>query len=223
MNILCHTKCSQSSKDLYDCKNPIDTFLSLIWTITIWMSLIMLLNIVWISSQNVIYILLFLWVSGLSFVEDNSLLLSRFPVINISHLLSGPEARPTNNISIKFQIQSNFIMFLFIIYSANRNEILHTSRQKHCRDMCKILLWLFEYILNQCNANFARISNWIKIPLVGWAPGAHCIKNSFTLIQVWWQVYFTLIQNLIKWNWQNISQFMTNVPSWLLQKFIINE
>ena len=46
------------------------------------------------------------------------------------------------------------------------------SRQLHCRDVCKILLWLVEYILNQSTANFGRISNSIEIALVGWAPEA---------------------------------------------------
>ena len=39
-------------------------------------------------------------------------------------------ARPTNDISIEFEIQWNFVMLLFIIYAADyNNEILHTSRQ----------------------------------------------------------------------------------------------
>ena len=49
-------------------------------------------------------------------------------------------------------------------------EILHTSRQLHCRDLCKIPLWLVEYVLNQSSAKFDRISNSIEIPLVGRAP-----------------------------------------------------
>ena len=38
-------------------------------------------------------------------------------------------ARPTNDISIEFEIQWNFVMLLFIICSTDHNEILHTSRQ----------------------------------------------------------------------------------------------
>ena len=37
--------------------------------------------------------------------------------------------------------------------------------------MCKISLWLVEYILNQSIANFGRIYNSIEISLVGRAPG----------------------------------------------------
>ena len=36
-------------------------------------------------------------------------------------------------------------------------ENLHMSRQLHFRDMCKILLWLVEYIINQSTANYG---NW---------------------------------------------------------------
>ena len=32
------------------------------------------------------------------------------------------------------------------------NEILHTSRQYYCPDVCKILLWLGEYIMNKSAA-----------------------------------------------------------------------
>ena len=38
-------------------------------------------------------------------------------------------ARPTNSISIEFEIQWNFVMLLFIAYLADLHEILHTSRQ----------------------------------------------------------------------------------------------
>ena len=37
--------------------------------------------------------------------------------------------------------------------------------------MCKILLWLYEHMLNQKTPNFYQISNLIKIPLVGRTPG----------------------------------------------------
>ena len=43
------------------------------------------------------------------------------------------------------------------IWWTDRNEILHTSRQCNCRDVCKISLWCMEYILNQSNANCGRI------------------------------------------------------------------
>ena len=76
----------------------------------------------------------------------------------------------TDDISIEFEIECSFVMILFITCSANHNEILHMSRQLHCRDMCLILLWLVEHILNQNTPNFVLSSNFIKIPLVGQVP-----------------------------------------------------
>ena len=38
-------------------------------------------------------------------------------------------ALPTNDISIEFEIQFNFVMLLFQIHVADHNKILHTSRQ----------------------------------------------------------------------------------------------
>ena len=57
-------------------------------------------------------------------------------------------ARPTNDISIKFKIWPKLAMLWFKIYHTDHNEILHTSRQLHCRDMCKISLGLVEHIIN---------------------------------------------------------------------------
>ena len=71
--------------------------------------------------------------------------------------------------------------------STDRKEILHMSRQLNCRDMCKILLWLGEYILKQSTAYFGRISNSIKISLVGratdllgmlWLSYGNCAEHS---------------------------------------------
>ena len=81
---------------------------------------------------------------------------------------------PTYDISTEFEIQRNFAMLLFITCSADHNEILHTSQQWHCRDMCKISLWLDDPVLNQSTRNFYRISNSIEIQLAGRAPRA-CI------------------------------------------------
>ena len=50
-------------------------------------------------------------------------------------------ARPTNDISIEFEIQPKFAVLWFEIYSTDHNDILHTSRQLHCRDVCKMSLW----------------------------------------------------------------------------------
>ena len=53
------------------------------------------------------------------------------------------------------------------MYLTDHNDILHTSRQLHCRDVCTISLWSVEYILNQSTTNFGRILNLIEILLVG--------------------------------------------------------
>ena len=58
-----------------------------------------------------------------------------------------PGARPTNDISIKFEIKPKFAVLWFQMRSTDHNEILHTSRQCNCRDECKISLWSVEHIL----------------------------------------------------------------------------
>ena len=60
----------------------------------------------------------------------------------------GSGARPTNDISIEFEIRQNFAVIWFKIYPTDHNEILHTSRHCNCRDVCKISLWSIEPILN---------------------------------------------------------------------------
>ena len=61
---------------------------------------------------------------------------------------SRPSDSPTNDISIEFQIQPKFAVLCFKRYSTDHNEILHTSRQCDCRDVCKSSLWSVEHILN---------------------------------------------------------------------------
>ena len=56
--------------------------------------------------------------------------------------------RPTNCISIEFEIRPKFAVLWFKMYSTDHNEILHTSRQCNCPDMYKISLWSVEHILN---------------------------------------------------------------------------
>ena len=85
-----------------------------------------------------------------------------------------PGARPTSVISIEFEIEWNFVILLFIIYSTDHNEILHTSRHYYCCDVCKILLWSVDHILNQGTVNLDRISNSIEIMFVGQAPEWQC-------------------------------------------------
>ena len=57
---------------------------------------------------------------------------------HVSLLISG--ARPTNDISIEFEIRPNFAVLCFKMFSTDHNEILHMSRQCNCRDVCKISL-----------------------------------------------------------------------------------
>ena len=59
-----------------------------------------------------------------------------------------PGARPTNDISIEFEIRPKFAVLWFKLYSTDHNEILHTSRQCNCLDVCKISLLSVEHILN---------------------------------------------------------------------------
>ena len=54
--------------------------------------------------------------------------------------LASPGARPTNDISIELEIRPNFAVPWFKMCSTDPNEIVHTSRQLHCRDVCKISL-----------------------------------------------------------------------------------
>ena len=99
--------------------------------------------------------------------------------IQIIRMNPGPGARPTNAISFEFEIRSKLGALWFKIGSIDHNEILHTSQQCNCRDVCKISLWSLEYILNQITAKFCRISNSIEIPFVGWAPGLVAVEQ-------WW-------------------------------------
>ena len=100
-----------------------------------------------------------------------------------------PGACPTKHISIEFEIRRKFRTPYVRIYSTDHNDILHTSRQWHCRDECKISLWSATYILHKNVLNFHRISNSIEICLVGRAPEQAWIKWS-TFADVWWQFHF---------------------------------
>ena len=86
-------------------------------------------------------------------------------------------------------------MLLSIIHSVDHNEILHTSRQCNCRDVCKIPLWSVEHIINQSTPKFDRILNSIKIPFMGRAPDIRSsgeTKESpaqqfrYLFLQIWW-------------------------------------
>ena len=94
--------------------------------------------------------------------------------MNLSYqgsLNSTPGGCPTNGISIEFEIRPKFAVLWFKIYPADLNEILHSSRQYNCRDVCKISLGSVKQIINYSTPNLNRISNSIEIPLVGRAPG----------------------------------------------------
>ena len=62
--------------------------------------------------------------------------------------LSKPGPCPTNDILIEFEIRPKFEVLKFKMYSAAHNEILQTSRQCICCDVCKISMWSVEHILN---------------------------------------------------------------------------
>ena len=69
-----------------------------------------------------------------------------------------------------FQSNSKFNQHLecsSLKYSQPVTKFLHTSRQLHCREVCKISLWSVEYISNKSTANFGGISISIEIKLVG--------------------------------------------------------
>ena len=66
--------------------------------------------------------------------------------IGMTHVLKilpqvRPGDRPTNDISIEFEIRPNFAVLWFKMYSTDHNEIVHMPRQCNCRDLCKITLW----------------------------------------------------------------------------------
>ena len=66
-----------------------------------------------------------------------------------NHVSKGaPGARPTNDISIEFEIRPKFAVLWFKMYSTDHYKILHTSRQCNCRDVGNISLWLVKQILN---------------------------------------------------------------------------
>ena len=52
-----------------------------------------------------------------------------------------PGARPTNDISIEFEIRPISAVLWYKMNSTDHNEILHTPRQLHYRDLCKLSLW----------------------------------------------------------------------------------
>ena len=93
------------------------------------------------------------------------------------------------------------------MYSTDHNEILHTSRQCYCRDVCKISLWSVEQILNYSTPNFDRISNSIEIPLVGQAP-RYCVTTLRWMPRNFTIEKSTLVQ-VMAWCRQATSHYMS--------------
>ena len=95
----------------------------------------------------------------------------------VAALFGRPALHPTNLISIKLKIWSKFTVLWFKIWSTDHNEILHTSRQCYCGDLCKLLLWSVEYIMNKSMTKLHWIWNLMEISLVGrihGRPGGSC-------------------------------------------------
>ena len=61
----------------------------------------------------------------------------------------------------------------------------------YCRDVCKMSLWSGEYIMNKSIAKFNWISDLIKIPLVGQAPGAKTPNTPYPLMLIKYSLYWT--------------------------------
>ena len=119
---------------------------------------------------------------------------------------SRPGARPTNDISIEFEIRPNYAVLWFKMYSPNYNKILHMSRQYSCRDMYKISLWSVEHILNYSTPNFCGISNWIKIPLMAPGPWPHW----FLVVRCHLWACWPVICKLSAWGLQHVG--LTQLP-----------
>ena len=104
-------------------------------------------------------------------------------VLHLHQILSvlRPCARPTNAISIEFEIRPKFVVLWCKMYSTDHNIIWHTSRQCNCRDVCKIVLWSVEH------SKFDRISNSIEIALVGRAP---CLRFYSTVYPAYLTPHF---------------------------------
>ena len=95
-------------------------------------------------------------------------------------------------------------MLWYKMYSTDHNEILHTSRQCYCRDVCKIKLWSVEQMLNYSTPNFDRISNSIEIPWVGQAPGPNTAAGDiFGACLAIWQKYNC--NGSLSWKYKNLS------------------
>ena len=75
-----------------------------------------------------------------------------------------PGRCPTHDVLIEFEIRPKFEVLWLKMYSV--------PITRKCHDMCKISLWLAEYVLNYSTPNFYKILNLTKILLVGQGPGS---------------------------------------------------
>ena len=93
-----------------------------------------------------------------------------------------PGARPTNGISIEFEMRSKFAMLWFKMCSNDRNQSMHMSRQCHCWDVYKISWWLAEYIMHKIITifllNLELDKNMFNIVSSSWCVLRHIICNA---------------------------------------------
>ena len=84
------------------------------------------------------------------------------------HISCIPRGRPTNDISIEFEVRPKFAVLWFKTYSTDHNEFLRTSRQYNCRDGRKMSLWSVKHILNRGIPNFDQIYTSPKYMTFSW-------------------------------------------------------
>ena len=92
-----------------------------------------------------------------------------------------PGACPTDGIYIGFGFRSGFGVLWFGVCSADRGAVLHTSRPLHRRGVCEISLWSVGYVLSRSASDFVRVSDLVRVSLVGQAPelwNLHIYVNS---------------------------------------------
>ena len=66
----------------------------------------------------------------------------------------------------------------------------------------KISLWLEEYVLNQSNANFGRISNSIEISVVGRVPGLVALGRTWG-VAAWFSLFIITISGAGRLKYNN--------------------
>ena len=90
------------------------------------------------------------------------------------------------------------------MYSTNHNEILHTSRQCNCRDVCKISVWSVEHVLN-----FTKF--FIKFnPNIVSRTGGQLESMSLIYLNQCWLIENWNLENRLPWN---LNQNTTGCPA----------